>query len=245
MGRNCFIFYFFFKNKYTSKIAFIIIFTTWIQTFSKTAYIGGIILLLIFIFLHKYLFHPIKKKNIFFKSTIVLTIITTLILTCVPHETLEDINYAIHERIDKDNNSMIRHTNYPKYSLLAVLNDPFHFLFGYGARNSSRGLYHVMDGYDNELEIRSSFEIESDFCKTLVNFGFFSLSMYIIFITTISYFLFLLIKKGRSPYVIFCFSSIVLSFIYGISYSYNDAKWIWIVYFISILIINNKNKFTD
>lgn len=226
----------FIENKYLSKFVFLLVFIAWIQTFSRTAYISAFILLILFYVLR-------IKTTLFIKNKIFIGMLIVLIsiFEYIPNETFEDINSAIFERVDTNSISTIRHINYPKYSLMAILNDPFHFFFGYGARNSSRGLYHVMDGYDNELQIRSLFEIESDFCKMMVNYGFFSLLLYSSFITLILYYLYLLIRKNKSFYVIFCFSSVILSFICGVSYSYNDAKWIWIIYFISIVMLKNRS----
>ena len=233
------------KNKFIKYICLPIVIITWILSFSRTGYFSFIVLLFIFFVCHRYnsSLPWIRVKSILEISFLILVFVL-IIYFSLPEEYTILLNDAISYRFDISDVSSDagshRHLNYPLYALEGSLHDPVHFLFGYGARNSSRGI--LASGNITDFVSTEVFDIESDFCKMLLNYGFiyFVLYCYFNYILVVNYIKVFNFKKEIISYIIFI--TVISTFFAGIFYVYNDSKWVWIIYYIAVLDLTGKTS---
>lgn len=134
-----------------------------------------------------------------------------------------------------------RHLLYPLWAFEGSIHDIWHFIFGYGPRNSSRGI--AYGGNILDLTTDRVYDIESDFCKMLLSYGVVCMILYLIFNYYIVKYYIKYINFKDSPIVsYFYIFGIIGSFFAGIFYMYNDSKWVWYMYLFALLFLNNNIK---
>lgn len=175
------------------------------------------------------------------RSAVLIAIIGSFVLSFVLTDDIKEMvseSFTYKSEVKKNDEGDMRHVMYPVYGVEAICMDPIHFCIGYGPRNSSRAIFmtgHIPD-FTNQKE---SFDIESDWCKQLINGGFFCFIFYLL----LNYYLIkniIIYGNFSDNYIsMFFLSSLLCIFISGFFYCLNDSRWVWLVYCMSIIYINN------
>lgn len=235
------------KSKKLRITCFFLLLSVWFLSFSRTGYVAVLIVLFFILYMKKYneSFAVVNVAQIFRFAIFMCVLFVCVLPVLLPEETKKDFEIAISYRFQHNENDegSVRHIMYPFYSIEAVIQDPCHFFWGYGARNSSRGIY--QSGNLKDFTGDTVFDIESDWCKMLVNYGVICFMCFLFFHFFLLKYMILHLDFKSSYYSMFYFVSILSIFIAGITYSYNDSKWVWFVYWVSILYFINKNKIED
>lgn len=216
-----------------------ILWIAWIMTFSRTGYFGVIMTMCILSLIAR--FNPTVSKVHFgyiVRGIVVIVGIGFCIYLSQTSELRNSFDEALIVRFshNEEDEGTGRHLAYPIYTLEGMLHDPVHLIMGYGARNSSRAIYYSgnIPDFVNQPE---AFDIESDLCKVLANYGLIGFLLFLYFNYRI---VFLFVKRcdfRRSIFPYFYLISIVTTFFAGFFYTFNDSRWIWIIYFSSLIFI--------
>jgi len=231
------------NHKIIYNISIIVLILSWILSFSRTGYFAFVMVLIV-MQTSSYFSHSIRRLKLLqiVKMTIVISIISCAIYSSLPSDIQSHITKGVLYRFTHDENDegSARHIMYPLYTLEGSLHDPFHFVFGYGARNSSRAIS-FGGNLEEFTETEVAFDIESDICKMLANYGFLYFIAYL-------YFNFMIVKfyvKTQNLQRVdnlFLLLSVLSIFFSGIFYAYNDSKWVWFIYLFSLINITNNNS---
>lgn len=216
-----------------------ILIITWVLSFSRTGWFA-----LVSFFFALYFASFVNKtiKRIKFKNVIngigLISAFIVIAWLTLPKDYTKIFQTSLQVRINSNTSDegSQRHINYPIYSIEALLHDPYHLIFGYGARNSSRGIAHT-DNISDFVKAEESFDIESDICKMMINYGLFYFILYAYFNIKISL-VYLKYADQKNFFASFFTVSLISTFAAGLFYSYNDSKWIWFVYLYSILFLS-------
>lgn len=234
------------SNKVQRGVAVITSFLVFFMSFSRTGYLAFAAVLFLIPVIAKRSGSFGSKLNIGKLLKLLLIVIITgavLVPLFIDKETKDEISQGLKYKteIKVDDEGDMRHMMYPVYAVEAVLHDPLHLLFGYGARNSSRGIY-ISGNIPQETKTEVSYDIESDWCKFLINYGIICFFIYIVFnIMLIK----LLIRRGHfdeSFVPLFLLITILATFISGFFYTINDSRWVWLVYAAAIVYLMNENE---
>jgi len=235
-----------YNRKFIKIILFNIIFLPWLMTFSRTAYFTFISILFSLIIVS-----VIKKHstNVLFcrsnKNIVLVNIIIILILCFggVSFINNTDDDVSIKEIFkyltDRELESSLKHLSYPQWAFESIVVDPAHFIFGFGNRNSGRGLAFSNISINDKYFVNNAYDIETDMFKILVNGGMIGFCVHIIWHMIIIGSLILRKYKDIElhKYALIVLITISSSFIAGIFYVYNDSKWLWLFYLCGMIII--------
>jgi len=234
------------NNKLVRITSAIISFLVFFMSFSRTGYVAFLAVLFLIPLLAKRNKSFCDKLNIrtIVKYALIILAVGALCLPLViDKETKQELSEGLKYKteIKSDDEGDMRHMMYPVYAIEAVLHDPLHLVFGYGARNSSRGIY-ISGNIPSETKGDASYDIESDWCKFLINYGIICFFIYLMFnIMLIK----LLIRRGHfdeSFVPLFLLITILATFISGFFYTINDSRWVWLVYAAAIVYLMNENE---
>lgn len=223
------------------KFSLIIIGVAWSFSFSRSGYLAFVCGVL-FILLGHYYNNTIYKINIgrLIRYGFFVFIGIFIIYIFLPSELQDYISYSFNYRFtyNPESKGTERHIMYPLWAIEGSIHDLWHFIFGYGPRNSSRGI--AYSGHILEFTTTDVYDIESDFCKMLLSYGIISFVLYLLFNYYIvrTYIKNIDFRKSSVEAYFYIFG-IVGSFIAGIFYMYNDSKWIWFLYLFALLYLNN------
>lgn len=226
-------------NKRTKYVLIVLVFVPWIFTFSRTSIVAGIFSIFTFLFI---LFpsKSIYKKT--FKWILIISIFFAISQSLITLDSDSTVSTIFQNRVETKSEGSERHLYYPYYVLQTLSEDPFHFLFGYGNRNSGRAFQYTnveLPGWD--VNTKQEFDIETDLFKILATQGIVGFIIYLLFI-------YYLIKglKARNKFIIdlnndnlFLLIIMLNLFFGGLFYVFNDSKWVWFAIFAIILSINN------
>lgn len=235
------------RYKLFAKIANIILLITWLLSFSRTGYFAllasvGILTLL------SYRNRSIRRPStrILLKGLIGFICLFGLLICSLPKDVSKSISKGIEYRFTASHNDegTNRHIMYPIYVMKGMLHDPYHFLLGYGARNSSRAIYHSGE-LSNFVNTEETFDIESDFCKMAANFGFIYFLVYLYFNYKIVICFAIKQRLQSDSIATFFLICIISIFFAGLFYVYNDSKWVWFIYFYALLYLSDSNKHNE
>lgn len=221
-------------------------FVVFIMSFSRTGFVAffAVLCLIPFIGNRSHSFkEQISVRKVLKYAAIVVAVVAVALPFVLDKESREELSQGLKYKteIKADDEGDMQHLLYPVYSIEAVFNDPIHLLIGYGARNSSRGLF-ISGNIQEKMKSEQSFDIESDWCKFLVDYGIVCFVLYLMFnillIKTI-------IRRGQFhdsfiPLVLLI--TVLATFISGFFYTINDSRWVWLVYAASIIYLNLVNE---
>lgn len=227
------------------KVLITLLSIAWFLSFSRTGYFAVLMTIIVLAIL--------RLKNRTIKQIKFVKISQAIIMGCVfvggifivlPLDIQKLAGNAITYRFshDEEDGGSSRHISYPVYTIEGMLHDPVHFIFGYGARNSSRAIYYSNNIHDF-VDKPEAFDIESDICKMLANYGFLYFLLYLFFNYKLikAYCLRCNFKHSFYPYF-FTITSIA-TFFAGFFYMYNDSRWVWIVYLFALIFITRTDLF--
>ncbi len=227
------------------KISFIaIIFIPWVFTFSRSAVFGllctSVILIIIMFKTKKNLPHLLNSINA--KSVILLSFIIPLMLFISVSGKISFIEILKSRvQVEEDVHTQ-KHLQYPMMATKALLNNPLHFFFGYGNRNSGRAIADDIIAIQDDFHADRAFDVESDLVRIPLNRGLLGFSVYLIFIAVI---LFELIKayfRSKDRLYLFVFIVICSTFFAGFFYAYNDSIWVWMFWATAIFLLQKDEK---
>lgn len=217
----------------------------WFLSFSRTGYFAMLMTIIVITFLKRFN-QTIYRIN--FKG-IIRNIILILFLgiggySLLPLELQKTFDTALAYRFshDESDQGSSRHLLYPVYTVEGMLHDPFHLFFGYGARNSSRAIYYS-DNITYFVDTPEAFDIESDLCKMLANYGIIYFCLYLYFNYKIVR---IYVKKcdfRNTLYPYFFLLSDIAVFFAGFFYMYNDSRWVWLIYLYSLIFVTRPDLF--
>ena len=219
-----------------------VIFIPWILTFSRSAVFGLIaviaILTLIMIRRKKPIKLIINSINITSLLLLSFLIILPLILITVSGKiSAKDI---LESRIQiEDDIYTQKHIQYPFMAAKALVKDPYHFVFGYGNRNSGRAVKEDIITIQDDFNNNRAYDIESDISRILINTGILGFSAYLLFITVILFYLIQAYLRSNNELNLFVFIAICTTFFAGLFYAYNDSIWVWMFYIIAVILLQN------
>ncbi len=221
-------------------------FVVFIMSFSRTGFVSFFAVLCMIPFIGKRS-HSFKEqisiRKIIKYAAIVVVVVGVALPFVLDKESREELSQGLKYKteIKADDEGDMKHVMYPIYSIEAVFHDPFHLLFGYGARNSSRGIY-ISGNLQKETKTKVTYTIESDWCKILIDNGIICFLVYMVFNISL---VMVLIKRGKyeESYIpLFLLITVLATFISGFFYTINDSRWVWLVYAASIIYLNLVNE---
>ncbi len=231
------------RHKILYNITIIILILSWILSFSRTGYFALIMALIVMQICSHYncSIRRIRMLQLV-KISVSISIISLSIYASLPSDTQSNLikGFAYRFTHNENDEGSVRHIMYPLYTLEGITHDPLHFIFGYGARNSSRAI--LFGGNLKEFtSTEITFDIESDFCKMLANYGIVYFIIYLYFNYKIVK-LYVKTENFQYSYNIFLITSVISIFFSGIFYIYNDSKWVWFIYIFSLINLTNHNS---
>lgn len=233
----------FIKNRRDKYIVYLLIVANWFLSFSRTGYISALCTLLLIYCCRKQNLSLNKLFNYskLFKSIISFAFVGIISLSVFVTDDLYEMlseSFAFKSEVKEHDEGDMRHVMYPVYAVEAVIQDPYHLFIGYGSRNSSKAIF--MTGNITEFtRSKESFDIESDWCKMLINFGIICFAAYIILNVVLIKRILKQSEFRKDFYGLFFLATILCVFISGFFYAMNDARWVWMVYFMAILYVEN------
>jgi len=237
-----YIFVYSFKTS-TKIIISALIFIPLILTFSRSAFfalmIVTLIIFIIRILTKQSLAHYFNLKN-FIALNLLLCIIVIPLMFFLSNSNKISFKKVFQQRTELDVHTQ-KHIQYPVMVAKALVKDPYHFVLGYGSRNSGRSVYDDIIAL-KFVDKNEAFDIESDLARTPANTGFIGLITYTIFISVILIELMRAYFKTKRSMFLFVFLTIATTFFGGFFYSYNDSIWVWIFYLIAVLILQRDNN---
>ena len=132
-----------------------------------------------------------------------------------------------------------KHVLYPLMAAKAIIKDPYHFVFGYGNRNSGRVVEEDILAIQNNFNSNEVYDIESDISRIPINTGILGFSAYLLFISVILFQLMQAYFKTKNELHLFIFIAICTTFFAGFFYAYNDSIWVWMFYIIALILLQN------
>lgn len=234
------------RNVFLRNVSLITSFIVFVLSFSRTGYVALIATILLIPFISRYstsFKERINSGKILKYSLVVFFVVTLSLPFVLDRNSREELSQGLKYKaeIKVDDEGDMRHLMYPVYSIKAVFHDPYHLLLGYGARNSSRGLY-VSGNIPNEMNSAVSYDIESDWCKFLIDYGIVCFVVYLLFNISL---IRALIRQGNfeESYVpLFLLITVLATFISGFFYTINDSRWVWLIYGAAIVYLNTDNE---
>lgn len=222
------------KRKGIRYFVLFFIILNWLLTFSRTGYVAAIGLLTVLFLYKRYnktLALLLNFRKVYGFMLIIFILLSLTGVYVVDKEVTENIKEGFFTKnsLDTDNEGDMRHAYYPIYAIEAVLRDPFHLFLGYGARNSSRALY-LSDNVKDAVSNNTSFDIESDWCKCLIDSGLICFIFYLVFHYRIIKQLLTQTNFQSSMIGLFYTTSIICVFLGGFFYCINDSRWVWMLY---------------
>ncbi len=224
------------------KYVIFIIALAWSFSFSRSGYFAflcGIIIIGI-----GHYFNPtlsfIRIKNVL-KYSLYICVLVLVVFALLPIDLQNYIMESFSYRFtyNPDSKGTSRHLLYPLWAFEGSIHDIWHFIFGYGPRNSSRGI--AYGGNILDLTTGRVYDIESDFCKMLLSYGIICMILYILFnYYIVKYYIKFINFKISSFEAYFYLFGVIGSFFAGIFYMYNDSKWIWFMYLFALIFLNNQ-----
>ena len=250
-----------FYKYFFSSIAIII----FVNTFSRTA-LFALLMTLLFIFLRKTIIFLFQWKIKFKFSKEILIVFIIVLMVCIISFTIIDLSGGLISKTLKQLTNLVpagnqRHLNYFRAGVFAIFKSIPRLFFGYGYRNSMRGLQ-TLSNVESLLPgfaiSKTGVIIESDFVNNYLELGILGLMIFIlIFIVGITYLFrrkeynLRIIKTGaidkniylneikKINFFILCYS---LLFFSSFFYSYKDSLWYWLVIIMPFLILRKEIK---
>ncbi len=221
----------------------LVIFIPWILTFSRSAMFALIVVITILTIItirKKSIIHLINSKNITSLMLLSLLIIPLIVIMSVSDKfSTKDIMES-RLQVEEDVHTQ-KHVLYPLMAAKAIIKDPYHFVFGYGNRNSGRVVEEDIIAIQENFNSNEVYDIESDISRIPINTGILGLSAYLLFISVILFQLMQAYFKTKNELHLFIFIAICTTFFAGFFYAYSDSVWVWMFYIIAVILLQNVN----
>ena len=226
----------------TKLLLSLIIFVPWMLTFSRSAVFGllvvFIILLIIMIKTKKSICHIFNSKN--FISVLIATLLILSVMMFMSFTDRLSAKDILKSRLlIKEDIHTQKHIQYPLMAGKALLKDPYHFIFGYGNRNSGRAVEEYVIAIQENYKNFKAHDIESDISRIPINTGILGFSAYLLFISVILFQLMQAYFKTKNEFHLFIFIAICTTFFAGFFYAYSDSVWVWMFYIIAVILLQN------
>lgn len=225
-------------------ILFILVVPVWFLTISKTAYVALFMtMVIIFIMLPsrsllKTYFRYVSLSILLISSLVSIAIYSTSL-------TFKDLQKIIELRTSLSGDGNNRHVMTPIIAFEAITHTPMRFLIGYGPRSSGQAMYlssMEVPGKDKADLKNATYDIESDWGKTIANQGMFGFSLYLLLFICLIISLSRSVKRAASEDQSFLLCALTISFIAGIFYIYLDSRWLFILIILSLNYVGHSER---